>query len=170
MKLTMLCAALSLSAVAVWAVDRADTEFMHKAAQGGLAEVKMGQLAADKGSNQAVKDFGQQMVTDHSKANDDLKNVASGKGVTLPDTLDAKDQATYDRLSKLSGSAFDRAYINAMVRDHETDVTEFRKEASAAKDSDLKSFVGRTLPTLEHHLQMAKKAQREVGASSAKTR
>jgi len=95
-------------------VPAADRQFVIKAAQGGAAEVKLGQLAQDKGSNQAVKDFGKQMVTDHSAANDELKSIASGKGITLPDTLNSKDQALYDRLSKMSGDQFDKAYINAM--------------------------------------------------------
>jgi len=145
-----------------------DSQFVTKAAQGGLAEVKLGQLAQDKGSNQSVKDFGAQMVKDHSEANDKLKSVVSGKGVSVPDSLNAKDQALYDRLSKLSGTQFDRAYISAMVKDHVEDVAEFRKESKTAQDADIKSFAAKTLPTLEHHLQMAQDAQKQLGATSKK--
>ena len=92
-----------------------DQQFADAAAQGGMAEVKLGQLAEDQGQNQAVKDFGKRMVTDHSKANDDLKTAAQKDNITLPDKMSAHDQAQYDRLSKLSGEAFDRAYARDMV-------------------------------------------------------
>lgn len=104
----------------------ADQDFAMKAAQGGMAEVKLGQLAEQNGSNQAVKDFGRRMVQDHSKADNQLKNVASTQNVALPNELDKTEQATYERLSKLSGEAFDRAYARDMVKDHSKDVSEFR--------------------------------------------
>jgi putative membrane protein len=138
-------------------VSAADQKFMDKAAQGGMAEVEMGQLAEQNGGSQNVKDFGKRMVDDHSKANDQLKQLASQKGVTLPTGLDAKDQATKDRLSKLQGAAFDKAYMKDMVMDHKQDVAEFKKESMSAHDSDLKSWAGQTLPTLESHLQQAEK-------------
>lgn len=139
-----------------------DSTFMMKAAQGGMAEVQMGQLATQNGMNQDVKAFGQQMVTDHSKANDQLKSIASQKGVTLPTSLDAKDQATYDRLSKLHGAEFDRAYMSDMVRDHRADIADFQKEANSGSDPDLKKFAADTLPTLQHHLSMAESADAKV--------
>jgi len=151
---------MALSLASAGTLGKMDSQFVTKAAQGGLAEVKLGQLAQDKGSNQSVKDFGAQMVKDHSEANGKLKSVVSGKGVSVPDSLNAKDQALYERLSKLSGPQFDRAYIVAMVRDHVEDVAEFRKESKTAQDADIKSFAATTLPTLEHHLQMAQDAQK----------
>lgn len=137
------------------AVPAADQQFMMKAAQGGMAEVQLGNLAKDHASSQAVKDFGQHMVDDHTKANDELKDLASRKNVTLPSAVDAKDQATMDRLSKLNGAAFDRAYMKDMVMDHKKDVAEFQKEANSGRDSDVKSWASKTLPTLQQHLQMA---------------
>ncbi len=157
--------ALSLASAAL---GPKDSQFVTKAAQGGLAEVKLGQLAQEKGSNQAVKDFGAQMVKDHTEANNELKSIASGKGVNVPDSLNAKDQALYDRLSKLSGAQFDRAYINAMVKDHIEDVAEFRKESQTGQDSDIKAFAAKTLPTLEHHLEMAQDARKKLGGTSTK--
>jgi putative membrane protein len=133
----------------------ADSAFVMKAAQGGLAEVKLGQLATQKASSQDVKSFGQQMVDDHSKANDELKQLASAKGVTIPADLDPKHQATHDRLSKLSGAEFDRAYMQQMVNDHRETVNDFRRESKSGSDSDVKAWAAKTLPTLEHHLQMA---------------
>src|SRR5437868_10901229 len=88
----------------------ADETFAKKAVQGGMAEVKLGQLAEERGSNPAVKNFGRRMVQDHSKANEQLKSATSKESIPLPSELDKSDQATYDRLSKLSGDAFDRAY------------------------------------------------------------
>ena len=140
----------------------ADETFVTKAAQGGLAEVKLGTLATQKAANADVKAFGQQMVDDHSKANDELKQLASSKGITLPTDIDAKDQATYDRLSKLSRAEFDRAYMQHMVADHHTDVAEFRHESQRGEDSDVKAWAAKTLPTLEHHLQMAESTDAKV--------
>jgi putative membrane protein len=140
----------------------ADSTFVNKAAHGGLAEVKLGELAKEKASNPDVKAFGQQMIDDHSKANDELKQVASSKGITLPTNMDAKDQATYDRLSKLSGAEFDKAYMKDMVSDHRTDVNEFRRESEHGADPDVKAFAAKTLPTLEHHLQMAESTDAKV--------
>jgi putative membrane protein len=143
-------------------LSSADSTFATKAAQGGLAEVQLGQLAKDKASNQAVKDFGQRMIDDHTKANDDLKNVASKEGITLPTSLDAKDQATYDRLSKLSGPEFDKAYMHDMVMDHRTDVNEFRRESEHGANPGLKAFATRTLPVLEQHLSLAEQTDAKV--------
>src|ERR1700692_2649838 len=144
-----------------------DAHFAKEAAQGGMAEVKLGQLAQEKGSNDSVKSFGKRMVDDHSKAGDKLKEVASRKSITLPNDLSAKDQATYDRLAKLNGAAFDRAYARDMVKDHETDIAAFQKEASAGKDESLKSFASETLPTLQDHLKQAKEMMKTVGGATA---
>ncbi len=133
----------------------ADQQFMMKAAQGGMVEVELGKLAKDHASSQAVKDFGQQMSDDHGKANDELKDLASKKNVTLPTEVNATDKATMDRLSKLNGAAFDRAYMRDMVMDHKKDVAEFQTEADSGMDPDVKSWAAKTLPTLQHHLQMA---------------
>lgn len=144
-----------------------DTMFAMKAAQGGMAEVKLGQLAADKASNPDVKAFGQQMVDDHGKANDDLKSTAQKKNMTLPSDVNAKQQAMYDRLSKLSGTAFDHAYVNDMVKDHQEDVKEFQKEVNSGKDDDIKGFASRTLPVIQGHLDKIKSIQAKLGTGSS---
>jgi putative membrane protein len=140
----------------------ADSNFVTKAAQGGMAEVKLGHLAMEKAESPDVKKFGETMVTDHTKAADELKQIAAGKGITLPGDIDAKDQATYDRLAKLSGAAFDRAYMRDMVSDHKADVSEFKHQADRGADADLKAWASKTLPTLEHHLQMAESVDAKV--------
>lgn len=147
-----------------------DKAFVQKAAIGGLAEVEMGKMAQQKGSSDQVKQFGSRMVDDHSKANDDLKKVASSKGITLPTDLDAKHKAKMDKLQKLSGAQFDRAYMDDMVADHKEDVADFKKQASSGKDSDLKAFASKTLPTLEDHLKMAESTDAAVKASKSASR
>jgi putative membrane protein len=144
----------------------ADGAFAMKAAQGGMAEVKLGQLAADKATNPDVKAFGQQMVDDHSKANNELKSTAESENMTLPSDVNAKQQAMYDKLSKMSGAAFDKAYVNDMVKDHEEDVKEFQKEASNGKDPKMKEFASTTLPVLQGHLSKIKGIQSSMGSGS----
>lgn len=147
----------------------ADRQFIKKAAEGGLAEVQLGQLATEKADSQDVKQFGQRMVDDHTKANDQLKQVASQKGVTVPYKLSPKDAATKARLEKLSGKAFDRAYMRDMVMDHTKDVSEFRMESKNAKDPDVKNFASQTLPTLQDHLKEAKSIAPKTGAKTSQT-
>jgi putative membrane protein len=146
-----------------------DQQFVKKAAEGGLAEVELGQLATSKASNDAVKQFGQKMVDDHGKANDELKSIAQQKSITLPTELNAKDKAEKARLEKLSGAEFDKAYMQHMVKDHKKDVAEFQKESTSAKDSDVKQFASKTLPTLQEHLQLAQQTASQVGASTGKS-
>lgn len=145
----------------------ADTHFAKEAAQGGMAEVKLGQLAQDKGGSDSVKNFGKRMVDDHSKAGDKLKGVATQENITLPTEISAKDQATYDKLSKLNGAAFDRAYAKDMVKDHEADVAAFQKEANGGKVDSLKGFASDTLPTLQDHLKEAKEMMKTVAGTPA---
>ena len=119
-------------------------------------EVELGRVAAQKGTNDAVKQFGQRMVDDHSKANTELMSVASSKGVTLPTELDAKHKAELTKFSNMSATVFDRAYSKEMLDDHVKDVAAFDKESTKGTDADLKAFATRTLPTLQDHLKLAK--------------
>lgn len=143
-----------------------DAAFAVKAAQGGVSEVKLGHLAAEKGSSPDVKAFGQQMVDDHSKANEQLNAVAASEGMTLPADVTGKQQAMYDRLSRLSGAEFDSAYVKDMVMDHQEDVKEFGKEAQKGSDEKIKSFASQTLPVLQGHLVKIKSIQPKVNSSS----
>jgi putative membrane protein len=142
-------------------MDPADKDFVMKAAQGGQAEVTLGNMAASKAQSADVKTFGNRMVTDHSKANDELKQLATTKGLTLPTDL-GEHQKDADALGGKSGKDFDKAYMDMMVEDHEKDVKEFQDESKNAKDADLKAWVTKTLPTLEEHLRMAKDTQKKV--------
>jgi putative membrane protein len=136
--------------------DTADQAFMKQAAIAGMAEVEHGRLAAQNASASDVKQFGQQMVDDHGKANEELKALAAKKNVTLPPALDAKHQTMHDKLSKLKGAAFDKAYMDGQVQAHQQAVTLFQREAKAGKDPDVKAWAEKTLPQLQQHLKMAR--------------
>jgi putative membrane protein len=144
-----------------------DSDFAKAAAEGGVAEVRFGELAEDKASSKTVKDLAERMVTDHTKSDDSLKTAASKEGISIPAQLNAKDQAAYTRLSQLSGAAFDRAYTRDLVRDHETDIALFRHEANEGKDASMKSFATETLPTLQDHLKMARQALDSVSPKTS---
>ena len=133
-----------------------DHEFVMDAAMGGLMEVELGRIAAQKGMSESVKQFGQRMVDDHSKANEELMSLASSKGMTLPTALDEKHQKDVTKLSAMSGAEFDRAYAKMMLSDHNKDVKEFEKQSTKGGDADIKAFATKTLPTLQEHLQMAR--------------
>jgi putative membrane protein len=146
--------------------DAADHIFMDNAARANMAEIQMGQLAEKNGQSQEVKNFGKRMVTDHTAADNNLKQVAEKQGVTLPSNLSSTDKAALERLDKLHGEAFDKAYMHDMVRDHEHDVAAFRRDEKNIKDAQLKDWVINTLPTLESHLTEAKKVAVTVGANT----
>ena len=134
----------------------AEEKFVLNAAQGGMTEVKLGELAKQKGKRDDVRKFGDQMVDDHSQINDELKALASKKSVTLPTQLDATHAGVLDRLSKLEGDQFDKGYIDDMLSNHKKDVAEFDAAAKAVKDPDLKGFISKSLPTLHSHLAQIK--------------
>lgn len=135
-------------------VSRGDRNFFVTAAEDGMAEVELGKLAQQKGSSEQVKSFGGQMVTDHTKAGDELKALAGSKGVTLPSTP-GKHQKEIDKLAKKSGADFDRDYARHMVDAHKKAVSLFQKTAKSGDDADVKGFAGKTLPTLQQHLEHA---------------
>lgn len=137
-------------------LSTADKDFILAAAQGGMTEVKLGELAAQKGMRQDVKEFGQTMVKDHTAINSDLKALAAQKGVTLPDSLDTKHQGMVDKMTALTGSEFDAAYIGDMIKAHKQDAKAFKAESSATQDADLKSFVDKSIPVVDEHLQHIK--------------
>jgi len=137
-------------------VPDADKTFANDAAQAGMAEVNAGNLGLQKASNADVKAFAQRMVTDHTKANDELKQLATTKGLTLPADVNDEQKAAATHLSGLSGAEFDKAYMDHMVSDHEKAVSLFQNESTSGGDPDLKSWAGTTLPTLQDHLKQAK--------------
>lgn len=158
MKMMIATAALLASAATVQAdsTNVADRKFVEKAASGGMAEVKLGKLAVEKGTSPTVKEFGQKMVDDHGKAGDELKALATRKKLPMPSDVNSEQKATYDKLAKLSGPAFDKAYIDAMVKDHDEDVKEFKQATTTAGiDPDVKAWAQKTLTVIEEHDHMA---------------
>jgi putative membrane protein len=135
---------------------RDDAAFVREAAQAGLAEVRMGQLAQANAQNDQLKDFGQKLVNDHTKANDELSRIASSKGFQFPTAMSGKDDRMMEHLSSLNGIEFDKTCSRDAVEAHEKAVKLFKTEAQSGQDPDLKAFAQRTLPTLEDHLRMAK--------------
>jgi putative membrane protein len=134
--------------------------FWTTAAQGGMAEVELGKLALQKSQNADVKKFAQMMITDHTKANYELKALAAKKNIVLPTDIGGH-KSTLDDLSKLSGAEFDKEYVEAMVDDHEEDV-DFFEDKSNNSDADLKAFAAKTLPTLKSHLEAIKAIQSKM--------
>jgi len=183
MKRQRMCGIVSVAAVAGFALvclsasaqnditgknlSNSDMTFVKKAAQGGIAEVKLGEIAVKNGASDSVKQFGQKMIDDHSKANDELKQIASGKGITLPTDTDAKSKATMAKLEKLHGAAFDAAYIKDMKTDHQHDIAEFRKEARSGHDADIKGFASKVLPVIEGHYKMVSSMGKSGGSMKA---
>ena len=147
-----------------------DRSFAKEAAEGGTAEVKLGKLAEEKGHVAPVRNFGKRMVNDHSKAIKKLESAASQANISIPQKMSSKEQAAYDRLSKLTGLAFDHAYAHLMVKDHEHDVAAFRQEAENGQKQPIKNFASNTLPVLEHHLALARQMNQELQSGSTQSR
>ncbi|MBV8837197.1 MAG: DUF4142 domain-containing protein [Alphaproteobacteria bacterium] len=157
MKTTMFLAlglAAALLSAPASAQSKADKTFITEAIQGNLAEVQMGQLAQKNGGSDEVKNFGKTLETDHGQANTKATQVADEMKVTAPTEPSAKQKKTYEQLSKLNGSAFDRAFAQHMVADHKHDIAQYQK-AAKSKDTSLAGYANESLPTLQKHLQMA---------------
>ncbi len=131
--------------------------FMTRAAEGGMAEVETGKLAAAKAQNAEVKQFGQQMIADHTRANNELKALAGKKNVTLPTDLDPMHKTMAQTLSGLSGAEFDKEYMRSQIADHERTIALFQAQADNGADAEAKAFAAKTLPNLKMHLEMARK-------------
>jgi putative membrane protein len=146
--------------------DASDARFAKAATLGGMAEIQLGKLASERGSNEVVKAFGERMVVQHGAAGDQLKAAAQKDNITLPSNLAPKTQQTVSRLSKLSGSAFDRAYAQDMVEDHEKDLADFQREVNAGRNEDMKAFASQTIPMIQEHLDQAREMLKTVSQTS----
>lgn len=136
-----------------------DRDFVMEAASGGLMEVELGKLAQTNAASAQVKEFGKMMVTDHSKANTELKAVAAKKNMTISATPLEKQQKHIDDLKTKKGADFDKAYVDMMVDDHKEDISKFQDEANKGNDADVKAFAAKTLPVLTKHLEHIQKIQ-----------
>jgi putative membrane protein len=142
--------------------DEKTADFVVNAADAGMREVQLGQLAVANASSPEVKQFGQTMVDDHSKVNDELKAAATTKNITVPAAISEKSQKIYNDLAEKTGVDFDKEYIDQMVKDHKDAIDLFKKQADDGKDAELAGWAREKLPALEHHLQMAEAAQEKL--------
>jgi len=158
-KMPLACLAAGLAALAALpasaALSAGDRDFAMQAASGGMAEVQAAQLAQQRAASPQVKQFAGRMMTDHSKANDELQQIAQQQNLNLPQQPDRKDTSALQKLQGLNGPAFDQAYAQEELRDHQKDVSLFQKQAQSGQDPALKAFAQKTLPILQQHLQMA---------------
>jgi putative membrane protein len=166
MQRTFVCTALMavslgwwLSAMAVAQAARgsdSDRQFLLHVASSGMAEVQLGQLAKERAASAEVKQFGQRMVDDHTKANQELRTLAQARALPAAIAIDPKHEAIANKLATLHGAAFDREYMAGQVADHEEAVTLFTTAAKESQDTEVKAWAAKTLPTLQEHLQMAR--------------
>lgn len=162
-RIGMLSAAAMAAILAAPLVLAANTKadaFMQKAIAGNLAEIKVGQLAQQKGASEGVRHFGTVLEQDHSKANQQAMTAASSMGVTPPAEPTSKERAVYQKLASLSGTRFDKAFVKAMVKDHKKDIADYEKEAKAT-NSPAANYAQETLPDLHKHLQLAESLERQ---------
>ena len=159
------CMALMLGFASTGANAASDDSFVKKASQGGLAEVKMGELAQERAQNSEVKEFAQHLVSEHQQANTELQQLAQTKGMKLETEVGGKYKQTISKLEKANGQEFDKKFMEAVVKEHKDDVKEFKKQAEKGKDPDIKNWAQKTLPSLEKHLQMAQQLQQKVAKS-----
>ena len=136
-----------------------DATFVNKAAIAGMTEVQASKVALEKSTDASVKAFAQHMITDHSKANDQLKSVAMQQGISVPTDLDPEHKQVIDKLNGLSGATFDKAYKDQMLTDHKEAVALFSNESRDAAHTAVDKFAADTLPTLQSHLKMAQDLQ-----------
>lgn len=141
-------------------LNSTDRSFATKAAQGNMTEAEMGNLAKQRGSTQQVKDYGKMLVDDHTKANNDLKQIVAKQGLTLPTDVTAAQRREIDRLSKLSGTQFDREFAKVSVKDHRDDIKEFQTEIDHGQNEALKSYASNTMPVLQKHLNAAQNLEK----------
>ena len=140
----------------------ADTGFMTSLAQGGLAEVQAGKTATEKATDPAVKQFGQQMIQDHTKNNDELATLAQKSGITLPTTAGPQLATQQSKLDKAGGATFDSVYMKDQVQDHQKTVQLLEHEIHSGQDPAVRKFAQETLPVVKHHLDMAKELQSKL--------
>lgn len=145
-------------------VHATDDEFVRFAVAGSLAEVELGQVAADHGASEQVKAFGRRMVQDHDKSGAGAKALATRKQIPIPTALDGEHAALKSKLLGLKGADFDRTYMDAMVDDHKKTVEAFRAEAAHGADPAVKAYASQTEPTIEAHLKLAEQIDHALGS------
>ncbi len=143
-------------------VSQDAVNFAQEAASGGMMEVQLGNIAQKNSNNKSVQDYGKMLVDDHTSANNNLKDIASKKNINLPTTVTSDQQDKIDKLSKETGTQFDKDFISMAVDDHQNDIDKFKKAEENIQDADLKDFIAKTLPTLQKHLDKAKEIKNKM--------
>ena len=143
-------------------VDQNAVDFAKEAASGGMMEVQFGNLAQKNSKNKDVQDYGKMLVDDHSSLNNDLKDLAGKKNINLPTTVTSDQQDKIDKLSKKTGTDFDKDFISMAVNDHEKDISKFKKAGEKIQDADFKDFIVKALPKLQKHLDKAKELKKKM--------
>jgi putative membrane protein len=161
-----LIVAFLFSAGAAAALGSPDKKFITDAAVSGMAEVELAELASQKAESEDVRAYAAHLLQQHKDANEKLKALASEKNVSLPTDLDPKHKQIRDKLSALEGPEFDKAYVEAMIKDHKKAVNDFQTEAKNGKDKDVKEFAKETVPALKEHLDQAQKLQANFSSSA----
>jgi putative membrane protein len=156
--------AWGVTAQTTWGISAPDRKLIRSAAVDDLTEIRLGVLATEKASNDAVKAFAQRMVADHAAVRDELRKIAEQKGVNLPPALDKRQQAEIERFSGLSGADFDRAYVQRVVEEHARDMKEFQRRADKVRDQEVRAWVAWAIPTIRDHLSQAEQLAPVVGA------
>lgn len=146
-------------------ISRGDRRFLEEAAAGGMAEVALGNMARERGGSAPVREFGERMVADHGRANEELTRLAAARGVGTPTDSDRRHRRTMERLGQQQGADFDRSFAEAMVDDHERTVKLFEAQSRRGEDAEIKAFATRTLPTLREHLHAARALRDSVKAA-----
>ncbi|WP_247235642.1 DUF4142 domain-containing protein [Telluribacter sp. SYSU D00476] len=150
-------------------VPEQDRNFAVMATDANLFEIQAGQLAQTKGARQDVKNFGQMMVTDHTKSTEELMGIATPKNITLPTTLSTEKRQKYDSLNAVTGQAFDRMYARMMVTSHQQTINLFETQSNQGGDTELKSWATGKLPALRTHLQGAQTLRDSVERAAMPT-
>ena len=157
---TASCFSSSATAQNTTSPSQSDKKFVRTALEGGNAEVALAQLAMQKGSSEDVRQFGQKLMDDHRRLADQMRDVAQKEGIRPPDGESTKSKATEAKLRTLSGPAFDKAYIGAMVKEHREDLDAFNREASKGNDTAIKDAASRGALLIGQHLKLAEELAR----------
>ncbi|MEJ2614252.1 MAG: DUF4142 domain-containing protein [Ignavibacteriaceae bacterium] len=138
-----------------------DSSFLYEAAQGGMMMVQLGEIAEKEAHNKSIRDFAKMMINDHSKINDELKDLAQQNQIKLPDSLSKNKQDKINDLEKLSGRRFEKQYVDLMAEDHKNDVAKFKDESQNAASPEVRQWASKTLPTLQKHLEKIKEIRKK---------
>jgi len=148
--------------VGTYQADTETSDFLVKAANCAMAEIKLGEVAKEKAANAKVKQMGEMMASDHNKVAEEVKNLASKRNVSLPSTIGDDKQKEIDDIAAKTGKEFDKAYVRHMIDEHQDDIDLFKRATDKVNDADVRTFASNTLPKLQAHLDSFKEVQKAI--------